>query len=53
MQHTAAAQHGSRERIGPRPFVRVPAPDLDGLPRAPRRLPARLRRRSSLIVPPG
>ena len=33
MQHTTAAAHGSRERIGPRPFVRTPVPDLDGLPR--------------------
>ena len=52
MQHIAAAQHGSSERIGPRPFVRVPASDVDGLPRAPRRLPARLRRRTPLVVPP-
>jgi hypothetical protein len=52
MQHTAA-QHGSRERIGPRPFLRVPALDLDGLPRVPRRLPARLRRRATLTVPPA
>lgn len=53
MPHTAAAHHGSRERIGPRPFVRVPVPDLDGLPDAPRRLPARLRRRAALTVPPA
>ena len=26
--------HGSRERIGPRPFIRTPVPDLDGLPGA-------------------
>jgi hypothetical protein len=53
MQHAAAAPHGSRERIGPRPFVRLPVPDLDGLPRAPRRLPARLRRGTALVVPPN
>ena len=53
MPHTTAASHGSRERIGPRPFVRVPVPDLDGLPAAPRRLPPRLRRRAALTVPPG
>ena len=52
MQHTTAAAHGSREQIGPRPFVRTPAPDLDGLPRVPRRLPSRLRRRATLTVPP-
>jgi hypothetical protein len=51
--HTAADAHGSRERIGPRPFVRTPVPDLEGLPQAPRRLPARLRRRASVTVPPG
>jgi hypothetical protein len=53
MQHATAAQHGSRERIGPRPFVRVPVPDLEGLPRTPRRLPARLRRGRALLVPPN
>ncbi len=53
MQHASADQHGSRERIGPRPFIRTPVPDLDGLPRAPRRLPARLRRRAVLTPPPG
>ena len=53
MQHPTAAQHGSRERIGPRPFVRPSLPDLDGLPPGPRRLPARLRRRPALVVPPG
>ena len=45
MPHHTAAQHGSRERIGPRPFVRTPVPDLDGLLGGPRRLPSRLRRR--------
>jgi hypothetical protein len=45
MQHTAAAPHGSRERL--------PAPDLYGLPGVPRRLPARLRRRASVTVPPA
>lgn len=51
--HTTAAAHGSRERIGPRPFVRMPVPGLDVLPGVPRRLPPRLRRRSSVTVPPG
>ncbi len=53
MQHPAAAQHGHRERIGPRPFTRTPVPDLDGRPPAPRRLPARLRRKAVLAVPPA
>ena len=53
MQHDTAAPHGSRERIGPRPFVRTPALDVDGLPAVPRRLPARLRRRASVTVPPA
>lgn len=53
MQHPTAAQHGSRERIGPRPYVRTPVPDLDGLAGGPRRLPRRLRRASSLLVPPA
>lgn len=53
MQHTTAAQHAFRERIGPRPFVRTPAPDLARLPGVPRRLPARLRRRASVTVPPA
>jgi hypothetical protein len=53
MQHASASDHGSRERIGPRPFVRMPVPDLDGLPRVPRRLPARLRRKTVLTVPPA
>jgi hypothetical protein len=54
MQHTTADGHGSAgERIGPRPFLRMPVPDLDGLPVAPRRLPARLRRRGALTVPPA
>jgi hypothetical protein len=53
MQHTTAAQRGHRERTGPRPSVQAPVPDLDGLPRAPRRLPARLRRGTPLTVPPG
>jgi hypothetical protein len=53
MSHTTAAQHASRERIGARPFVRLPVPDLDGAAGAPRRLPARLRRRSRLVVPPA
>ena len=52
MPHSTGAQHGHRERIGPHPFVRLPAPDLDGLPPGPRRLPARLRRRPALAVPP-
>ena len=51
--HTTAEAHGFRERIGPRPFVRTPTPDLEGLPALPRRLPARLRRRPSVTVPPG
>jgi hypothetical protein len=53
MQYTAADSHGSRERIGPRPFVRTPVPELDALPSAPRRLPARLRRRATVTVPPA
>ena len=53
MQHTTAAAHGSRERIGPRPFVRMPVPDLDVLPGVPRRLPPRLRRRPTVTVPPN
>ena len=53
MQHITAAAHGSRERVGPRPFVRMPVPDLDVLPGVPRRLPARLRRRPTVTVPPA
>jgi len=53
MQHPSAAQHGHPERIGLRSFVRTPVPELDGLPRVPRRLPARLRRRAALTVPPA
>ncbi len=53
MQHTGATPSGTRERIGPRPFVRLAVPELDGLPRTPRRLPARLRGRSVLRVPPA
>jgi hypothetical protein len=53
MQHPTAAQHGSRERVGPRPFVRTPVPDLDGPAGGARRLPRRLRRASVLVVPPG
>jgi hypothetical protein len=53
MQHANAAHHAHRERIGPRPYVRTPVPDLDGLPRVPRRLPPRLRRRATLTVPPA
>ncbi len=52
MQHTTSDSHASRERIGPRPFVRTPVPDLDSLPGVPRRLPPRLRRRASVTVPP-
>ena len=51
--HTTADAHGSRDRIGPRPSVRAPVPDLDGLPGIPRRLPPRLRRRATVTVPPG
>ena len=51
--HTASPQHATRERIGPRPFVRLPAPTLDGAPAGPRRLPARLRRSRPLRVPPA
>ena len=53
MTHTAAAQHAYRERVGPRAFVRTPVPELDGAPAGPRRLPARLRRRQVLVVPPA
>ena len=53
MQHTTADSHGSRERIGPRPYVRMPVPEIDGLPGVPRRLPPRLRRRPSVTVPPA
>lgn len=53
MQHTTADGHGSRERVGPRPFGRMPVPDRDGFPGVPRRLPPRLRRRRSVTVPPA
>lgn len=53
MTHHPAADHSYRERIGAHAFVRIAAPSLDGLPNAPRRLPARLRRASVLRVPPA
>lgn len=52
MPHPSAIQHGSRER-SPRPSVRTPVPDLDGLGGGRRRLPRRLRRATALLVPPG